>query len=414
MRLQETVPVLRAYGEGRGERQQLKQLSRTQNTKTVTSPLRFVLPRLRRNGNSHAVQTSVPGQSDGILSQELFARTLYVERKRTERSGKGFVLMLLESTKLLKPQDRYQALEEVLLVLAQHSRETDTIGWYNEGSTIGVIFTELGVEKDPQSVANLLLSKVTTALTCALNVTQMGQIRLSVHVFPVHGDTGSPVDGAKSIFNGLINETTPKRFSRLVKRSMDIVGSVLALLFFLPLFVGVAIAIKLSSKGPVLFCQRRVGQYGRKFNFLKFRSMHVNNDVTIHREFVQRFISNENGCSQALEGSSPYKLTADPRVTPIGSFLRKTSLDELPQFLNVLKGDMSLVGPRPPIPYEVECYRAWHRARLLATKPGITGLWQVGGRSRVKFNDMVRMDLRYSASWSLWLDIKILLKTPLA
>jgi lipopolysaccharide/colanic/teichoic acid biosynthesis glycosyltransferase len=104
----------------------------------------------------------------------------------------------------------------------------------------------------------------------------------------------------------------------------------------------------------------------------------------------------------------------DPRITRIGAFLRRTSLDELPQFLNVLKGDMSLVGPRPPIPYEVERYRAWHRRRLLAAKPGITGLWQVAGRSRVKFDDMVRMDLRYAASWSLWLDIKILLKTPLA
>ena len=113
-----------------------------------------------------------------------------------------------------------------------------------------------------------------------------------------------------------------------------------------------------------------------------------------------------------LTAKSAYKLTADPRVTRVGSFLRKTSLDELPQFLNVLKGDMSLVGPRPPLPYEVECYKLWHRARLLAAKPGITGLWQVGGRSRVKFDDMVRMDLRYAASWSLWLDIKILLQTP--
>jgi lipopolysaccharide/colanic/teichoic acid biosynthesis glycosyltransferase len=142
--------------------------------------------------------------------------------------------------------------------------------------------------------------------------------------------------------------------------------------------------------------------------------MHVNNDATIHREFVTRLIANGNVGSPTPESLSPYKLTADPRVTPIGRLLRTTSLDELPQFLNVLMGDMSLVGPRPPIPYEVERYRPWHRTRLLATKPGITGLWQVGGRSRVKFDDMVRMDLRYAASWSLWLDIKILLKTPLA
>jgi lipopolysaccharide/colanic/teichoic acid biosynthesis glycosyltransferase len=140
--------------------------------------------------------------------------------------------------------------------------------------------------------------------------------------------------------------------------------------------------------------------------------MCINNDVTIHREFVKSFIANANGSTQTSEGHSPYKIAADPRVTPIGRFLRKTSLDELPQFLNVLMGHMSLVGPRPPVPYEAECYRMWHRTRLLATKPGITGLWQVTGRSRVKFDDMVRMDLRYATSWSLWLDIKILLQTP--
>jgi lipopolysaccharide/colanic/teichoic acid biosynthesis glycosyltransferase len=211
----------------------------------------------------------------------------------------------------------------------------------------------------------------------------------------------------------MLHETAPKRLPRIAKRVIDVVGSVLALVFCLPLFIGIAIAIKLTSKGPVLFCQQRLGQYGRKFEFLKFRSMCVNNDATIHREFVKSFIANANGGStQTSESRSPYKIAADPRVTPIGNFLRRTSLDELPQFLNVLMGDMSLVGPRPPVPYEVECYHVWHRTRLLAAKPGITGLWQVGGRSRVKFDDMVRMDLRYAETWSLWLDIKILLQTP--
>jgi lipopolysaccharide/colanic/teichoic acid biosynthesis glycosyltransferase len=377
-------------------------------------PQRFALPLHRRNGYSRAFQTCVPGQSYGILSQELFARALYVERKRTERSGRGFVLMLLKSTGLLKPLSSHQALQEVLRALAQSSRETDTIGWHSEGSAIGVIFTEPGADKDAHSVANLLLARVTNALACNLTITQIDQIRLSVHVFPEDWDKGSPVKGTESIFDSLIYETRLKWLSRLVKRLIDIVGSVLALIVGLPLFIGVAIAIKLTSNGPVLFCQQRVGQYGRKFNFLKFRSMHVNNDATIHREFVTRLIANGNGGSPTPESLSPYKLTADPRVTPIGRLLRTTSLDELPQFLNVLMGDMSLVGPRPPIPYEVERYRPWHRTRLLATKPGITGLWQVGGRSRVKFDDMVRMDLRYAASWSLWLDIKILLKTPLA
>ena len=141
--------------------------------------------------------------------------------------------------------------------------------------------------------------------------------------------------------------------------------------------------------------------------------MYFKNDHTIHREYIKRFISAKTDCEQGQQRPA-YKLTADPRITPIGRFLRRTSLDELPQLLNVLTGEMSLVGPRPPIFYEFEAYHVWHKNRLLGAKPGITGLWQVEGRSRVKFDDMVRMDLRYAKSWSLWLDIKILLKTPAA
>jgi len=195
---------------------------------------------------------------------------------------------------------------------------------------------------------------------------------------------------------------------------MDIVGSLLALTFGLPLFLAVALAVKLTSRGPVVFLQERVGQNGKKFDFLKFRSMYVDSDQTIHQEYTRALIENANSAGPSHDGQVHYKLTADPRVTPVGRFLRKSSLDELPQFVNVLKGEMSLVGPRPPLPYEVECYQVWHRRRLLAAKPGITGLWQVEGRSRVKFDDMVRMDLRYSTSWSIWMDIKILLQTPRA
>ena len=378
----------------------------------MTSPLRTSLLD-RHNGNSHTVRTSVLAESYGILSQELFARTLYVERKRTERSGRSFALMLLESTRLLNPKGDQQALDKVLLALSRSSRDTDTRGWYKKGSTIGVIYTELGVDADGQAVADALLTKVTKALASTLSISQIDQIRLTFHVFPEDWDKLGPEDDIEQgLYDGVLHETAPKWLFRLAKRVMDIAGSLLALLFFLPLFIAIAIAIKLTSRGPVLFCQQRIGQYGRKFRFLKFRSMCVNNDPAIHREFVMRFIANQNGCSQASQGQSPYKLVADPRVTPIGRFLRRTSLDELPQFLNVLIGDMSLVGPRPPLPYEVERYQVWHRTRLTAAKPGITGLWQVAGRSRVKFDDMVRMDLRYATSWSLWLDIKILLQTP--
>ena len=124
-------------------------------------------------------------------------------------------------------------------------------------------------------------------------------------------------------------------------------------------------------------------------------------------DYIKRFIAGN-------VNETVYKITEDPRVTRVGRFLRKTSLDELPQFFNVLRGEMSLVGPRPPIPYELEAYDIWHRRRLLEVKPGITGLWQVNGRSKLRFDDMVRLDLQYATAWSLWLDIKILLQTPRA
>ena len=192
-------------------------------------------------------------------------------------------------------------------------------------------------------------------------------------------------------------------------------GSILALIVCSPLFGIISLAIKLTSRGAILFKQERVGQYGVGFRFLKFRSMECVNDPSIHREYVRRFIAGEPDPSQTGGGRNVvYKLRSDPRVTRVGKFLRRTSLDELPQLINVLKGEMSLVGPRPPIPYELEAYRIWHRRRVLEAKPGITGLWQVNGRSRLKFDDMVRLDLQYAKKWSLWLDIKILLQTPRA
>ena len=201
----------------------------------------------------------------------------------------------------------------------------------------------------------------------------------------------------------------------MLKRGMDIVGSLLALVIFSPLFLVITIAIKASSSGPVFFRQERIGRYGQPFVFIKFRSMYSENDTGVHKEWFRRFVSGQaerhptNG-----NGQGSYKLTHDPRVTRVGKFLRRTSLDELPQFINVLKGEMSMVGPRPPTPYEVDAYQSWHRGRILEAKPGITGLWQVNGRSRLAFDDMVRLDLRYARGWSLWLDIKILMQTPKA
>ena len=196
---------------------------------------------------------------------------------------------------------------------------------------------------------------------------------------------------------------------------MDVAGSSVALLILSPILLAIAVAIKLSSPGSILFRQKRVGQFGVRFTFLKFRSMFSANDSRIHMDYVTRFIAGGvNPGAPETNGKGIYKITEDPRLTYIGRFLRKTSLDELPQFLNVLKGEMSLVGPRPPIPYELEVYDIWHRRRVLEVKPGITGLWQVNGRSRLRFDDMVRLDLQYARAWSPWLDIKILLRTPRA
>jgi lipopolysaccharide/colanic/teichoic acid biosynthesis glycosyltransferase len=206
-----------------------------------------------------------------------------------------------------------------------------------------------------------------------------------------------------------------RRFKLAMKRIIDIVGSAAALLVCLPLLWLIAFAIKATSKGPVLFSQTRVGQYGKRFIVLKFRTMYTDIDRSVHKKFVTTLIADKQEKDPSVEnGERIYKLTNDKRITQIGSFLRRTSLDELPQFFNVLRGEMSLVGPRPAVRYEVAAYQTWHRRRVLEFKPGITGLWQVEGRSKVKFDDMVRMDLRYATSWSIWLDLKLLLLTPLA
>jgi lipopolysaccharide/colanic/teichoic acid biosynthesis glycosyltransferase len=351
----------------------------------------------------------------GFLDQELFTMMLRLERKRTERSQRRFVLMLLESGNLLKAGENQHALDKVVAALAHSTRETDFKGWYKRDFVIGIIFTEVGAAEG-NSIANALLKKVTNALGATLGIEQINELKLSFHVFPEHvaeQGPGGPTDF--TLYPDEERSSDSKRAARLIKRSIDIAGSLFALVLASPFLIVIAVMIKLTSKGPVLFRQVRIGQNGRKFTFLKFRSMYFTNDHTIHKEYVKRLIAGPAGLKQE-NGRKPevYKLTNDPRITPFGRFLRKTSLDEIPQFLNVLTGSMSLVGPRPPIPYEFECYEMWHKQRLVAVKPGITGQWQVGGRSRTTFDEMVRMDLKYSSSWTVWGDIKILSQTPRA
>jgi lipopolysaccharide/colanic/teichoic acid biosynthesis glycosyltransferase len=350
----------------------------------------------------------------GMLNQQLFLKLLCLERKRAERSGRRFVLMLLDPGKLLQSA-KARTMQNVMLAISQSTRDTDLKGWYKDGAVVGVIFTEVGGGAD-KGVIQSLSAKITESLHAALGMPETDEIKLSFHLFPEDWDDSDPGCPVKSTLQvALAGEINQKKIPLIVKRIIDIVGIVAGLILCLPVLLLIALAIKLTSRGPILFRQVRLGQYGKKFTFLKFRSMYVNSDHKIHEEYVKQLIQGAAGTEQANGNRQKlYKLTADPRITPVGRFLRNTSLDELPQFMNVLSGQMSMVGPRPPVVYEFSRYDLWHKQRLQAVKPGITGLWQVDGRSRVKFDEMVRLDIRYARSWSIWLDISILLRTPRA
>ena len=198
--------------------------------------------------------------------------------------------------------------------------------------------------------------------------------------------------------------------AQMIKRTFDLIAAALAILLLLPLWLFIALLIKLDSKGTVFYTQERVGMDGRLFLLYKFRTMTADADPEIHKEYQRAFIEGRAEANLGDASKPTYKLFADPRVTRVGKWLRRTSLDEVPQLLNVLMSDMSIVGPRPPIAYEVESYALWHRKRL-DMKPGLTGLWQVSGRNRLPFDEMVRLDLYYIENWSLLLDVKIILRT---
>jgi len=362
------------------------------------------------SGTSAETYRSSYRHSSELLTQDIFQRFLSWERKRAERSGKCVLLMLLNAEKLLMTKQSNKVLATIVSALSSPTRETDILGWYERNAVLGIIFTELH-KSDGDRLQNLMNAEVSARLRANLNQEQADQIRISFHSFPEDGDktNGSPLID-ETIYPDWREPNLATRLSRLAKRALDIVVSLIAIILFSPLFILISVAVKLSSNGPILFRQERVGQYGRRFSFLKFRSMKCGSNSHIHQEYVKQFISG----TIAKEQGVTYKITQDPRLTRIGGFLRKSSLDELPQLINVLKGEMSLVGPRPAIPYEIAFYQNWHRTRFLEVKPGITGLWQVTGRSKTTFDDMVRLDLRYVKQWSFWLDIKILLHTPQA
>jgi lipopolysaccharide/colanic/teichoic acid biosynthesis glycosyltransferase len=339
---------------------------------------------------------------EGVLPQEEFLERLRFEKRRADRSGNPLSMALLFLKEELLADAR--KLREFLVSTMRDTRETDLKGWVNRN-----IFGLLMLDTDDSGAHKCVGLLVSGGTKPVCNVL-----------------TGTYPD---RLFDEILEKTgvEPRIFSlesletvsdspgqQILKRWLDILGALIGLVFFSPLMLITAAAIKLTSPGPVIFRQTRLGRRGNHFNFLKFRSMKSGNDDRVHREYVLKLIAGQHAQINQGKGDKPlYKLKDDSRVTPVGRIIRKLSIDELPQFFNVLKGEMSLVGPRPPIPYEVEKYKSWHLRRILEVKPGITGLWQVKGRSRTSFDDMVRLDIRYVQNCSLWLDLKILARTVL-
>ncbi len=199
----------------------------------------------------------------------------------------------------------------------------------------------------------------------------------------------------------------------LWKRVVDILGALIGLTLFAPMLLFIYVTIKVVSPGPVLFRQERLGYGGKKFNIFKFRTMEVNSDSSEHKQYLRELIRNSENAISSGKPMIKRDNVKNSQIIPFGRILRKSCLDELPQLINVLLGEMSLVGPRPPIPYEVAEYTGWHNGRFDAL-PGMTGLWQVSGKNRLTFQEMVRLDIQYARNVSLQSDIKILMKTPLA
>lgn len=362
--------------------------------------------------------------SDGLMdhytclyNEPYFRELLSFERKRCERTRRPFFLMLVEVQSIEDAFERHQIIKKICKLLSSVTRNTDVKGWYIYSTVMGVIFTDtIDTANNMSRTYKNLTKKCTDVIRDGLEKEEFERILLTWHIFPGQFDKAfTDYSGYTTMYPDIIALRAKKKSILFWKRFIDIFVSSVLITFLFPLFVVIALLIRITSPGPALFKQERVGLFGKRFSLFKFRTMFNNNDTTIHQEFVKNLIAGSQDRTRSEQNSSHtgvYKIVRDPRVTPLGRLLRMTSLDELPQFYNVLKGDMSLVGPRPPIPYECEKYDIWHRKRVLWMKPGITGPWQVYGRSKTTFDEMVRMDIRYIQEWSLWMDIKILIQTP--
>lgn len=334
------------------------------------------------------------------LPRNLFLKELHREKRRSDRSlsSLSIVVYQIDDKKATKPRDVARLLE----LLDGAKRETDILG--HAGNDLIAVLCPYTDEQGIKEFTRKIDSQIPELPFEAVFATYPDQM------FDTIASIVPARPGLATILDAPVAHAQSDGYA--LKRSLDLVGAIVAMVLCAPLMLIAAVMVATTSRGPVIFKQQRLGKGGKPFTFYKFRSMVTNADDSVHREFVANLINaKETDAKPTDGGSTPYKLENDPRVTRVGRFLRRTSIDELPQLFSVLKGDMALVGPRPPIPYETSLYQPWHLRRLVTVKPGITGLWQVAGRSSVSFNEMVRMDLRYIRDCSLTLDLKILFKT---
>jgi exopolysaccharide biosynthesis polyprenyl glycosylphosphotransferase len=368
----------------------------------TTIPLRpTVKPAVSRRTERRPVRRTV-------FDQKVFSDALLRQRRRSERFDERSLLILVSRERAAATTTPFDW-TPVIRTLGDLTRDTDFVGWFERDLTLGILFTNCDVP--PDKAATQVELRVRQALSQRMERhTHHVSVQFQEYPAPRRSNLSERADPADDLAPSAVHHWT---FGAAIKRALDFVASLCLLILLAPLLLVIALAIKLTSPGPVLFRQTRVGRWGNTFTIFKFRTMVVHADSTIHQQYVSQFI--KTGAPAAgTTGAAVFKIVNDPRVTRVGAILRKTSLDELPQLLNVFRGDMSLVGPRPPMPYEVAQYKAWHYRRVVDAKPGMTGLWQVTGRSRTTFDEMVRLDLRYARKCSTWEDIRILLATPRA
>lgn len=327
-----------------------------------------------------------------LHSPAIFKALLLHERSRSSRDGSEFSLAVFDVSAMISNS---RGMKQIVCGVREKMRSIDEIGWF-DARNIGVLLPLTNLQGGRRFAA-----RVSESVTVAL-----GSIPWTVYTHPTHWLPGGNGDSEHQSQEAQLSILLGSAFSLRVpawKRCMDMVGSLVLIALLSPVFLLISIYIKSISPGRALFRQKRVGYQGKLFTFMKFRTMHENNDPGAHRDHLKELIKGGMPMEKLDAG-------ADPRIILGGKILRKTCLDELPQLFNVLRGEMSLVGPRPCIPYEAEEYLRWHTHRF-DILPGMTGLWQVSGKNRLSFEQMIRLDISYAKKMSLLLDLKILLLT---